>query len=90
MTKYNVNQIDDYKGKITEQQASELIEHCNKFGVYPDICAWYDDMEDFYVDWVYDHDICKNEEEADERYENGLENGEFKKFSNGEIVRLVL
>lgn len=90
MANYKIEQIDDYQNRLTEEQAEALIEHCNKYDVYPDICAWYDDMKDFYQDWVYDHDICENEQQADERYLQGTETGEFKTFSNGEIVRLVL
>ena len=86
---YTKEDIDDYKDKITDSQAKELIEHCNKFNISPEICAWYDDMDDFYTDWVYDNNICEDESDADERYEYGCEIGEFKKFSNGEIVRLV-
>lgn len=47
-------------------------------------------MDDFYTDWVYDNNICVDEADADERYEYGCEIGEFKKFKNGEIVRLSI
>ncbi|PGK51875.1 hypothetical protein CN918_29220 [Priestia megaterium] len=90
MEKYTVNQIDDYQNKITKEQEKELIEHCNAHNISPDICAWYDDMKDFYQDWVYDNKIYKTKEEAYDRYKEGLETGEFKAFNNGEIVRLVL
>lgn len=91
MTKtYTVEDINDYQNRLSEQQATELIEHCNRFGIEPDICAWYDDMDDFYQDWVEDNNICKTESEADERYEYGVDIGEFKAFPNGEIVRLVM
>lgn len=86
--KYTKEDINDYMDKITASQAEELIEHCNRFDVYPEICAWYDDMDDFYIDCVYDNNICIDEADADERYEYGCEIGEFKKFKNGEIVRL--
>lgn len=48
--KYTKEDINDYMDKITASQAEELIEHCNRFDVYPEICAWYDDMDDFYTD----------------------------------------
>lgn len=86
--KFTREDIDDYLNKITDSQAEELLNHCNEFEISPDICAWYDDMDDFYTDWVYDNNICVDEADADERYEYGCEIGEFKKFTNGEIVRL--
>lgn len=90
MKKYNIEQIDDYQNRLTEQQKNALLKHCNDFDVYPNICAWYDDMDDFYQDWIYDNKIFKTKAEAKNRYKQGLEEGEFKKFSNGEIVRLSL
>lgn len=89
MKKYTKNDIDDYMDKITDIQAKKLIKHCNKFNIYPRICAWYDDMDDFYQDWIYDNNIFETEEEANDRFDYGIEIGEFVKFKNGEIVRLV-
>ena len=37
--------------RLSKEQAEELLKHCNEFGIHPEICAWYDDMEDFYTDW---------------------------------------
>lgn len=88
MKKYTKNDIDDYMDKITDIQAKKLIKHCNKFNIYPRICAWYDDMDDFYQDWIYDNNIFKTEEEANDRFDYGIEIGEFVKFENGEIVRI--
>ena len=87
---YKAEDIDDYMNRLTKEQAEELLEHCNGFGIFPEICAWYDCMEDFYTDWVYDHKVFSTEDEADERYKEGTETGEFKKFKSGEIVRLVV
>jgi len=85
---YKIKDIDDYKSKLTSEQAESLIQHCNEFNIYPEICAWYDDMEDFYQDWIYDNNIFETEEEAYDRYEYGTEKGEFLKFRDGQIIRL--
>lgn len=87
---YGVEDIDDYKKKITQEQAQILIKHCNKFQITPDICAWYDNMEDFYSDWCNINDLNFTKQQAKERYQEGKETGEFCKFKNGEIVRLVM
>ena len=89
MAKYTISDIDDYQNRLNEEQAKLLIRHCNKYNVKPKICAWYDDMEDFYQDWIYDNEIFKNKREALERFNNGKQDGEFKKFKDGEIVRLA-
>ncbi len=90
MNKYIVENIDDYQNRLTDKQKQILINHCNDFDIFPNICAWYDDMNDFYQDWVYDNKIYKNKKDAKCRYDEGIETGEFKKFSSGEIVRLVI
>lgn len=87
---YQVNDINDYKNKITEEQAQQLIKHCNKYNITPKICAWYDNMEDFYSDWCNINDLNFTKQQAKERYQEGKETGEFCKFKNGEIVRLVM
>lgn len=87
---YTRSDIDDYLSRLSEPQEKILIEHCNNFDIYPEICAWYDDKEDFYVDWVVDNEIFKTELKAHEFYLEGIENGEFLCFSDGQILRLVL
>lgn len=85
---YTIKDIDDYQKRLTEEQKQILIKHSNEFAIHPEICAWYDDMEDFYQDWISDNKIFETEEQADNRYEEGLESGEFLKFSDGQIIRL--
>lgn len=87
---FKIENIDDYQNRLTEEQKEVLIKHCNKYNIYPEICAWYDDMKDFYQDWVYDNNIFETKSEAKERYQDGTKTGEFKKFNNGEIVRLSI
>lgn len=92
MTKglYSVEDIKDYMNKITEQQAKSLIKHCNEHEIYPDICAWYENMEDFYSDWCNPKTVNMTREQAREIFDNRKITGEFCRFANGEIVRLVL
>lgn len=87
MVKYTIQNIDDYKNKITDKQAIALIKHCNKYQINPEICAWYDNMKDFYSDWCSDN-IKYSKEEAKDLIKTN-EGGEFKVFKNGEIIRLV-
>jgi len=87
---YRINDIDDYLDRLTIRQAELLIEHCNKFQIAPDICAWYNNMEDFYSDWCDPKIVGLTRTDARERLEDGKDEGEFKIFSNGEIVRLVI
>jgi len=83
---YKVEDIDDYQNRLTEDQINRLIRHCNRYEVAPNICAWYDDWEDFCSDWC--DEIGYTRTEARERLNFGK--GEFCKFSNGEIVRLSM
>ena len=82
---YNITDIDDYQNRLTEEQKKALIRHCNRYEIKPVICAWYDDMEDFFSDWC---GIGYTRTEARKLYHGGK--GEFCTFNNGEIVRLVL
>lgn len=88
MTKrlYKIEDIDDYKDRLTEEQKKVLIRHCNRYEINPEICAWYDNWEDFCSDWCSD-DVGLTRTEARERLNEGT--GEFCRFGNGEIVRLV-
>lgn len=88
MTKANYNIVDivDYQNRLTEKQKQKLIFHCNKYNINPEICAYYDNMEDFYSDWVDEVGYSKDEAKSLLIVNDG---GEFKKFGNGLIVRLV-
>jgi len=83
---YEIKNIDDYKNRLTEYQKKILIRHCNRYEIKPVIIAWYDDWEDFCSDWC--EQIGYTRTEARKRLNSG--NGEFCKFSNGEIVRLSM
>ena len=82
---YTLDVIDDYQNRLTESNKKLLIRHCNKHNITPVICAWYDNMQDFYSDWVDDLGYSKSQ--ARELLSNNRD--EFKIFSNKEIVRLI-
>ena len=86
---YKIADIDDYQNRLTEDQKKRLVTHCNRYEIKPEICAWYDNWEDFCSDWC--DEIGCTRTEARERLNGDMDNkGEFCKFSNGEIVRLVM
>ena len=82
---YTTSHIDDYENRLTEEQKLTVVEHANNFELEPNICAWYNDMEDFYSDWV--GELHYTEEEARRLLcEN---DGEFLCFDNDTIIRFV-
>lgn len=85
MKKYEKKDIDDYLDNLTEEQTIQLLTHCNRFDIKPDICAWYTDLEDLFEEFS---NYGYSRTEARKIFHGGL--GEFKKFKNGEIVRLVI
>ena len=86
MKKFIKEQINDYLNKITDEQARKLIRHCNRYIIEPNICAWYDNMEDFFSDWC--DAVGYTRTQARKLYHGGK--GEFCTFANGEIIRLAL
>ena len=85
---WTVEDIDDYLDRLTEDQAKLLVRHCNRYGIKPIICAWYDDLDDFFEDWC--DQVGFSESEARQRLKEGKSVGEFKEFSDGQIVRLAI
>jgi len=83
---FDYTAIDDYQNRLTENQKRLLLKHCNKYGIKPEICAWYDNMEDFYSDWTGEAGYSKDEAKSLLDVNDG---GEFKKFKDGSIVRLA-
>jgi hypothetical protein len=79
--------IDDYQNRLADTQKKLLVRHCNKYNITPVICAWYEDAMDFIEEWSQ-YGYTKTEA----RYKlNMKENqGEFKIFPNGKIIRLVV
>ncbi len=82
---YEISNIDDYRNRLTEKQKVLLLRHSNKYNIAPVICAWYDDMDDFYSDWV--DQIGYTKTTARKMMKENRD--EFKTFSDGSIIRLV-
>lgn len=85
---YTVEDINDYANRLTEEQKKLFIRHCNRYRVKPVICAWYDDMDDFYSDWCDVVGFTKTE--ARQRLKEGKRIGEFKIFSDNQIIRVSI
>ncbi len=83
--KYEISDIDDYQNRLTEKQKKLLIRHCNRYQIAPEICAWYDDMDDFYSDWV--EQIGYTKTGARKLMQDNKD--EFKRFSDSSIIRLA-
>jgi hypothetical protein len=82
---YSIPDIDDYQSKLSDKDKITLIEHCNTNDIQPNICAWYDDMNDFYSDWV--DEVGYSKENADKLLHN--ESDQFLIFQDGRILRLA-
>lgn len=72
--------LDDDKIEI-------ILKHCDYHKIEPDICAYYEDWEDFCSDWC-DY-IGLTEEEAREKLNGGDFEGEFIDFGDWGIIRFV-
>lgn len=83
---YDYTDIEDYQNRLTENKKRLLLKHCNTYGIKPEICAWYENMDDFYSDWVDGVGYSREDAKSLLSVNDG---GEFKKFKNGSIVRLV-
>ena len=56
--------------------------HCTKYHLAPIVCAWYENLEDFFSDWCA---IGYTRTEARKILHCGK--GEFQTFKNGNIIR---
>ena len=83
---YTIDMIDDYQNRLTDEQKEKLIMHCNKYNIAPIICAWYEDIRDFIEEWIQYGYTRSEAREKLKMYDNS---GEFKKFKEGTIIRLV-
>lgn len=74
---------------VSEQVEKCIENHAQNHGFEPKICAWYEDMEDFYDDWVLG--VGYSTKDADLLYDKGIESGEFLWLPNGlGLVRFEL
>lgn len=84
---YLAEHIDDYQSRLSEEDKTLLLAHCNEWDIAPVICAWYDDMDDFLSDWV--EEVGYTEEAAKNLLNPNNTQGEFKVFPDGRMLRLV-
>ena len=82
----NISEIDDYQNRLSNKQKNRVISHCKEHDISPVICAWYDDMDDFYSDWV--DEVGYTEIAADDLLND--DGGEFLVFKDRQIVRFVM
>jgi len=85
---YLLDDIDDYQNRLSDEQKKLVLRHCNRYDIDPVICAWYDDKNDFYSDWCDEIGYSKSDANDLLSNKNGNE-GEFKKFKDGQIIRFV-
>ena len=82
---YTIEYIKDYQNRLTDEQKKKVVKHCNRYEIKPNICAWYDDWEDFCEDWCNDCGYSRTE--ARQILNGGV--GEFLIFPNKEIIRFT-
>lgn len=71
--------------ELSEDKIQKILEHCERYDLEPDVCAYYEDIDDFYSDWC--DDLGYTEEEADEMLDSY--SGEFIEFDGWGILRFV-
>ena len=82
------NGIDypEWYPQLDEEKIKNIIKHCKKYDINPEICAYYEDWEDFCSDWC--DNIGYSRTEAREKLHGG--EGEFMIFKNWGIIRFTL
>lgn len=84
MDKLSLNYLSRYM-EVTDAVKKKITKHCKRYGLDEDICAWYEDFEDFFSDWCQ---IGYTRTEARGLLHGHI--GEFMTFSNGNIIRFVV
>lgn len=72
MDKENIDYLSRYTN-VTEEIRRKIERHAKRYGIKAEICAWYEDWEDFCSDWC--DDIGYNRTEARKLLHGGI--GEF-------------
>ena len=78
MTQYKIEDIVYYQNRLTDSQKRNLILHCNRYSIKPEISAWYDNWKDFCSDWC--DNLGYTRTEASKILSGGF--GEFVVFTN--------
>lgn len=86
MDKDSIDYLSKYI-QVTDELKAKIITHANRYKIFPKVCAWYADWEDFCSDWC---DKCGyTRTEARKLYHGGV--GEFMNLPNGNgIIRFVI
>ncbi len=72
---------------VTEEIKHKIERDAKKYGIKAEICAWYQDLDDFYSDWCGDIGYTKTQ--ARKLLYGGI--GEFMRLSNGMgIIRFAI
>lgn len=86
MDKESIDYLNRYI-RLTEEIKHKIDKHAKRYGIRPEICAWYKDWKDFCSDWCEHCGYTRTE--ARKLYHGGI--GEFMKLPNGlGIVRFVV
>lgn len=74
---------------LTTEIKDTIEKHAQEKGLEPEICAYYEDMADFYLDWVNSCGYTKAD--AKKLFDKGLKTGEFMQLPDRQgIVRFVM
>lgn len=71
---------------LDEEKTKKVIKHCKRYNIEPNVCAYYEDWEDFCSDWC--DDIGYTRTDARELLHGGK--GEFQIFKNWGILRFSI
>lgn len=74
--------------KLNDIQVRTILKHCDKHGIESNICAYYEDWDDFCSDWV-DH-VGYTTQEAKSKLQDGKRTGEFLEFDGWGILRFAM
>lgn len=85
LDKESIEYLED-KVRLTDILKHKIEAHAKRYGIEPQICAWYRDWDDFCSDWGA---IGYTRTEARRLFHGGI--GEFMKLPNNSgIVRFVI
>ena len=71
---------------VSDEQKGKIIQHATRYNINPDICAYYEDWEDFCSDWC--DGIGYTRTEARKLLHGGK--GEFMVFKDWGIIRFTI
>lgn len=71
--------------ELTPVILQKITNHCKRYNINEEICAWYENYSDFQLDWSHSGYTAS---EMRKLYHGGA--GEFQTFPNGNIIRYVI